>query len=76
MLYDTLHIATLQRQRMDEKLRELESLAYKNRYSIYYQPGECLVRTYFKDGTQHKEIAESLVGAVDQMILFLINQRN
>lgn len=53
---------------------EMVSLAYKGRFSVYYQPGECLVRTYFKDGSQHKEIGETLEEAISKMISFLKSQ--
>lgn len=56
---------------MEEKIKELISLAYKNRFSLYYKPEECLVRTYFKDGSQHKETGKALKEVIDKMIVFL-----
>lgn len=59
---------------MEEKIKELILLSYKNRFSIYYKPNLCLVRTYLKDGSQHKEIGETMVGAITKMIDFLNDQ--
>lgn len=59
---------------MEEKIKELISLAYKSKFSIYYQPDECLVRTYFKDGNQHKETGETIEEAVSKMVNFLKSQ--
>jgi hypothetical protein len=56
---------------MEEKIKELIFLAYKNRFSIYYKPNECLVRTYFKDGNQHKEIGKTVEEAIEKMVAFL-----
>jgi hypothetical protein len=59
---------------LGNKISEMASLAYKNRFSIYYQPDECLVRTYFKDGSQHKETGKTIEEAVSKMISFLKGQ--
>ncbi len=59
---------------MNDKIEEMVRLAYKNRFSLYYKPGECLVRTYYNDGSQHKEVAETIPEAVDKMIAFLKKQ--
>lgn len=61
----------LNKKNMEEKIKELISLAYKSRFSLYYKPSECLVRTYFNDGTQHKEIGNTIQEALDKMIVFL-----
>jgi len=57
----------------EKDIKELISLAHKNRFSLYYKPEECLVRTYFKDGSQHKEIATTIEDAIKKMIAFLKN---
>ncbi len=59
---------------MEEKIKKLTSLSYKNRFSIYYKPDLCLVRTYFKNGSQHKETDKTVIGAITKMIDFLRNQ--
>lgn len=59
---------------MEEKINELISLSYKNSFSIYYKPNACLVRTYFKNGSQHKEVDETIIGAITKMINFLKKQ--
>ena len=59
---------------MEEKIKKLISLSYKNRFSIYYKPNLCLVRTYLKDGSQHKETDETMIGAITKMIDFLKDQ--
>lgn len=56
---------------MEKEIEEIISLSYKNRFSIYYKPGYCLVRTYFKDGSQHKEVGKTIIEAVTKMINFL-----
>lgn len=61
----------LNKKNMEEKIKELISLAYKNRFSIYYKPNECLIRTYFKDGSQHKEIGKTVEETVGKMVAFL-----
>ena len=60
---------------MEKELKELISLSYKNRFSIYYKPGYCLVRTYYKDGNQRKEIGETIIEAVNKTISFLKSQQ-
>ena len=56
---------------LEKEIKELISLSYKNRFSIYYKPGCCLVRTYFKNGKQHKEIGKTITEAITKMINFL-----
>ena len=56
---------------MAELIAELTSLAYKSRFSIYYKPNECIVRTYFSDGGQHKETATNIPEAIAKMNGFL-----
>lgn len=52
-------------------MNEMITLAYKNRFSLYYKPDECIVRTYFSDGSQHKETAVTILEAISKMIVFL-----
>ena len=59
---------------LENEINKMKSLAYKGRFSIYYQPDECLVRTYFKDGSQHKEIGKTLEEAISKMVRFLKSQ--
>lgn len=59
---------------MEKEFEELIFLSYKNRFSIYYKPGHCLIRTYFKNGSQHKEIDETMLKAINKMINFLKNK--
>jgi len=59
---------------LENKIDEMVSLAHKGRFSVYSQPDECLVRTYFKDGNQHKEIGKTIEEAVSKMISFLKSQ--
>lgn len=54
-----------------DKLKKVEELAYKSRFSIYYKPDKCILRVYYSDGKQHKEIASSLDEALNKMINFL-----
>jgi hypothetical protein len=56
---------------MEKKIEKLISLSYKNRFSIYYKPNLCLIRTYFKNGSQHKETDETMAGAITKMVDFL-----
>ena len=56
---------------MDKELKEMILLAYKNRFSLYYKPEECLVRTYYKDGSQHKETGKTIEEAISKMVTFL-----
>jgi len=56
---------------MEKEIKKLISLSYKNRFSIYYKPRCCLVRTYFKDGSQHKETGKTIIEAITKMINFL-----
>lgn len=56
---------------MEEKINELISLSYKGRFSLYYKPGECLIRIYYQDGSQHKEVGSDLIEALDKMLVFL-----
>ena len=59
---------------LENKIDELVALAYKGKFSVYYQPDECLVRTYFKDGNQHKETGKTLEEAISKMVSFLKSQ--
>ncbi len=59
---------------MEKQINEIILLAYKNRFSIYYKPGHCLVRVYFKNGSQHKEVGETIIDAVAKMVNYLKNQ--
>lgn len=52
------------------------SLSYKNRFSLYYKPGDCLVRTYFRDGSQHKETGKTIEDAIKRMVIFLKSQNS
>lgn len=54
-----------------EKLEKIKKLAYKNRFSLYYNKNYCLIRVYYKGGGQHKEIGVDLEEAIDKMINFL-----
>ena len=56
---------------MEKEIKELIPLSYKNRFTIYYKPGCCLARTYFKDGNQHKETGKTITEAITKMINFL-----
>jgi len=56
---------------MEKKIRKIILLSYKNRFSIYYKPGHCLVKTYFKNGSQHKETGKTIAKALSKMIDFL-----
>lgn len=56
---------------MEKEIKELISLAYKNRFSIYYKPDCCLIRTYFKDGSQHKETGKTITEAINKTVGFL-----
>ncbi|MDR3642482.1 MAG: hypothetical protein P4L74_02525 [Candidatus Doudnabacteria bacterium] len=61
---------------MENQFQELISLAHKNTFSLYYKPGDCLVRTYFSGGSQHKETGETLEEAVAKMVEFLKTNKN
>jgi len=61
---------------MENQIQELISLAQKNTFSLYYKPGECLVRTYFSGGSQHKETGKTLEEAITKMITFLKTNKN
>lgn len=60
---------------MKENFEEIISLSYKNRFSMYYKPGCCLIRTYFSDGKQHKEIGKTITETIDKMTKFLKSQK-
>jgi len=60
---------------MEKEIEEIISLSYKNRFSLYYKPDYCLVRTYLKDGSQHKEVDKTFMGAVTKMVIFLRSQQ-
>ncbi|MFZ3054535.1 MAG: hypothetical protein WA091_00935 [Minisyncoccales bacterium] len=56
---------------MKNKLEHIISKAYKNRFSLYYKPKYCLLRVYKKDGSQHKEIGETIDEAINKMLDYL-----
>lgn len=56
---------------MDNLIRKLTQLSYKSRFNIYNKEGVCLVRVYFKDGTQHKEVGFDILDALNKMINYL-----
>lgn len=60
---------------MEKEIKEIISLSYKNRFSIYYKPDYCLVRTYFKNGSQHKEVGKTVIEAITKIIGFLRSQQ-
>ena len=53
---------------MENKLEKIRSLAYKNRFSLYYKPNYCLIRVYYSDGSQHKEEGQDLEEAANKML--------
>lgn len=56
---------------MEKEIEEMISLAYKNKFSLYYKPNDCLIRTYLRDGSQHKEAGKTMKEAIIKMIIFL-----
>ncbi len=58
---------------MEKEIQELISLSYKGRFSLYHKTDDCLVRIYFKDGSQHKENGKTIIEALNKIITFLKN---
>jgi uncharacterized protein with ParB-like and HNH nuclease domain len=61
---------------MEKEINEIISLAYKNRFSLYYKPDYCLVRVYFRNGSQHKEVGATVIEATTKMVDYLKNNKN
>lgn len=61
---------------MENEIKEIISMAYKNRFSLYYKPGYCIMRIYRKDGSQHKEIGENMEEAINKTLTYLKFNKN
>jgi len=59
---------------MEKEINGIILLAYKNRFSLYYKPGHCLARVYFKDGSQHKEVGVTIIETINKMVDYLRKQ--
>ncbi len=61
---------------MENKLKHIILKSYKNRFSLYYKPRCCLLRIYKNDGSQHKEMGETIDKAIDRMLGYLESGEN
>lgn len=56
---------------MEDLIQTIKKFAPKGRFSLYHKPEETLVRIYFKNGSQHREIGSTLEEALQKMVNYL-----